>query len=196
MKKKTYLQNSISFLLGMLLVFGLALASLFFAIYPFVKVFILESDNLNVSNIIFGIMLFVIFLAITIFFVFIMISESSLIIHMDDKKIWMNDDLKIERMRLQYKTEAYFSDIKDIRLIKNEKDSRLQSFPKDNIYPGKQKYIVLILKDDHVERLNVSEFSKRQIGKIISEIIRRINATGNTYEGQYPLWILNNITSE
>ncbi len=196
MKKKTYLQNSISFLLGLLLVFGLALASLFFAIYPFVKIFILESDNLNVSNIIFGIMLFVIFLAITIFFVFIMISESSLIIHMDDKKIWMNDDLKIERMRLQYKTEAYFSDIKDIRLIKNEKDSRLQSFPKDSFYPGKQKYIVLILKDDHVERLNVSEFSKRQIGKIISEIIRRINATGNTYEGQYPLWILNNITSE
>lgn len=196
MKKKTYLQNSISFLLGMLLVFGLALVFLFFAIYPLVKVFILDSDNLNVSNIISGIVLSAVFLVLAIFFVFLMISESSLIIHMDDKKIWMNDDLKIERMRLQYKTEAYFSDIKDIRLIKNEKDSRLQSFPKDNIYPGKQKYIVLILKENHIERLNVSEFSKRQIGKVITEIIRRINATGNAYEGQYPLWILNNITSE
>ncbi len=37
MKKKTYLQNSISFLLGLLLVFGLALASLFFFFFFFCK---------------------------------------------------------------------------------------------------------------------------------------------------------------
>ncbi len=196
MKKKTYLQNDISYYIAMFLMFVLALTSVGLGIYPLIKLFTSESDTRDALNIILLIIFLIIFLALAAYVVFITIGEMSIIIYMDDEKIWMNDDLKLKRLRLQYKTEAYFSEIKDIRLIKNKKDSKSHSFPKDSIYPGKQKYLVLTMKDDHVERLNVTYFRKGTIGKIICEIIRRINATGNTYEGEYPLWIFNNITSE
>lgn len=196
MKKKTYFQNDISYYIAMFLMFVLALTPVGLGICSLIKLLTSESDTPDVLKIIVWIIFLIVFLALAAYVVLITIGEMSIIIYMDDKKIWMNDDLKLKRLRLQYKTEAYFSEIKDIRLIKNKKDSRLHSFPKDSVYPGKQKYLVLTMKDDHVERLNVTYFRKGTIEKIISEIIRGINATGNTYEGQYPLWIFNNITSE
>ncbi len=196
MKKKTYYQNNLLVHISILLILFIALFLFGVSIYiPIVKL-PKAIENKDIFEIIECISLSVTAIFVGILFIIIIIGEESYVIHMDGDKVWMNDDKKIKRLKLQYKTEACFSEIKDICLINNEKDSRLQGFPKNGIYPGKQRYLVLTMKNGDVARLNVSNFTKNYTGKIISEIIKRIHATGNTYEGQYPLWIINNIKSE
>lgn len=196
MKKKTYFQNNLLVHISLFLIFLIALLMFGFSIYISVKMLPEPIKNKEISEIISGILLIIANILIGMLFIVIIIGEESYVIHMDSEKIWMNDDKKTKRLKLQYKTEACFSEIKEISMIKNEKDSRLQGFPKNGIYPGKQRYLALTMKSGDVVRMNVSNFTKNYIGKIISEIIKRINATGNTYEGQYPLWIINHITSE
>ncbi len=86
MKKKTYLQNDISYYIAMFLMFVLALTSVGLGIYPLIKLFTSESDTRDALNIILLIIFLIIFLALAAYVVFITIGEMSIIIYMDDEK--------------------------------------------------------------------------------------------------------------
>lgn len=196
MKKKRYFQNDIPFQCFWLIISCFTLGLIGYNIYSFITNIIPNIGKIDATKLLarsfrgFAEILLCVFMCIVI------IGEESCILYMDDNKIWMNADKRAKSRRLQYKAKADFSEIKSIRIIHNSKNSK-QTYPSFNrFYPSLQYYLVLTKKNGRSVYMNVTNFTKDYLIEIISEIIIRVNATGNIYEGNNPIWIVNHIKSE
>lgn len=115
---------------------------------------------------------------------------------MDDEKIWMNATPIPKPMREQFKAEILFSEIVDINLVNSEKTSKGK--PSNRGYKGRsiKTYLVFSKKNGRKVRMNVSYFTDDYLMEIISEVILRVNAVGNNYEGHDAIWIFNNVKKQ
>ncbi len=183
MKKKIYFQDSIPYHILFSIPLIIGIATITFAVVELIHS---PSTNLYLN-------IFLIFAGLYCFYVFL--DTESFIIHMDDKKVWMIGEPVIEPLRTQYKAEVLFSDIINIYIVRSHTNSKGKKYENRNrkVRLGIRAYLVFTKKNGHKVRMLVSYHTREHLLEIISEIIIRINATGNIYEGNDPLWIVNHI---
>ncbi len=122
----------------------------------------------------------------------------SRIIHMDDEKIWMNATPVPKLIREQFDAKILFSEIVDISLVHSTKTSQAKPtfFESGKARKTIKTYLVFSKKNGRKVRMNVSYFTKDYLMEIISEVILRVNAVGNNYEGHDAIWIFNNVKKQ
>lgn len=184
MKKKIYFEDNIPYQILFFIPLIIGIAAITFAVVDLIHS---PSTNLN-SNI------FLIFGGLVFFYVFL--DTECFIIHMDDKKVWMRGEPVSKSMRTQYRAEIFYSDIANIHIIRSRMNSKGKNCENIRMTLWLKTYLVFTKKNGRKVRMMVSYHTKKQLLEIISEIIIQINATGNIYEGNDPLWIVNHISSK
>ncbi len=184
MKKKIYFQDSAPYQIVCFMMVLIGIAAITLAVVNLVHS---SSTDLYLN-------IFLIFASFFFFYSFFA-SESFTII-MDDKKVWMMGEPVTEPIRTQYKAEVLFSDITNIYIIKSHKNSKEKNYEDKSQGKGLNTYLIFTKKNGRKVRMLVTFYTRDYLLEIISEIIIRINATGNIYEGNDPLWIVNHIKAK
>lgn len=186
MKKKIYFQNDVyyQFFCFLFLFSGMALVT-------FSIINIINAPSTKIAENILWIILGIV--VIYIFFRF-----ESFNITIDNEKVMMRCEPFFEYDRSQYKATIHFTDIANISIIETRKNSKGRSYQGGHGInsPSLKYFLVFTRKNGRKVRMNVTYHTREHLLEIISEIIIRINATGNIYEGNDPLWIVNHIKAK
>ncbi len=122
-------------------------------------VFIKTQDTLRI------ILVCVLFLIVAYYFISPILIYS---VKIKGNKISMKKDFGIfKEDRIQKKTEADLTEVKEYMVIMSDRDSEGQPYQQR---APKKKYIELIMNDDTKKRFYVSNMSDKQLKKIISDI--------------------------
>jgi|GEM_PF-5857341 len=141
-------------------------------------------------------------LVVGIFFLFVMLfgpiglfliiaDFETIILFMDNDKVWMNKQVTFKKDRIQYKTTIKFADIADMKLIVNNCDSRGRSISSIRSVSLK-KYLVLMDENGKEKRFFVQWYTNKYLFKIMTEIVARIEAVGKVYSGASPQEVIDN----
>lgn len=183
MKKKRYFQDNV---LYQLFCFCLLASGITFIAFAITNTIHSPSKKslLNLLYIILGLICIYVFLPL-----------ESFIITIDNDKVMMMEEPVFKYNRIQYKAVIRFSDIANISMINTRKNSKGRSYQNGKRNPS-LNYLVFTRKCGRKVRMNVTNYTREHLLEILSEIIIRVNATGNIYKGNDPLWIVNHIKSE
>lgn len=120
----------------------------------------------------------------------------SYIVQVDSNQVWMNQEKRGKKHRVQYESKILFSAIKDIKMIKTNLNSRGKRIDGAPQCFAMKKYLVFVKEDKKEVWMNVSHYTNGYILKIIKEIIERIVTGGNNYEGSDAFSIMDKYKKE
>ena len=118
-----------------------------------------------------------------LYFIFIMFKEIVRLehnnIHLDENKIYMNDDWQ-KKSKIQFYTEVEYKNIENVDIVWSAKNSKGENI-KSNL-PSSfvvKPYLSITTKSGKSENFFILYFSKKTLLKLIDELKKRMAAVGN-----------------
>lgn len=152
---------------------------LFFLIHG-IKALVEQNKNYNYPI---SVIVIVINLWGSIMFLYSFLSMEGYIIQLDGTHVWMNDEIGPKYLRTQFKADFLLKDIREIKFVITNANSRGRTMKPPSCFAFK-KHLVFMKTNGREVRMNVSNFTKSYLAKILAEIINRIYKTPNCYDGK------------
>lgn len=188
-KKRIYIQDNTLIHILSAAIGAVILAGFGLGLYACIKVIIDTINGNGFYTIVF--IAGIVFMWAAVVGVVPTIGAESIIIFMDNDKVWMNKEIAYKNERIQYKSEIRFEDITNMKFMIDNRDSRGRSISSMRGVSLK-KYLVLMDENGKEKRFFVQWYTNKYLFKIMTEIVARIEAVGKVYSGASPQEVIDN----
>lgn len=96
-----------------------------------------------------------------------------------ENHIYVPCDWRMKGNRLQHKVKVEYEKIIDVSFMRSTKSSKNKPIQEESLNPFYHQYMVLHLKNGRKERIKIDFYSKKQKGKILEELRKRLEYCGN-----------------